>query len=700
MPIETDPDDSGRGKKSSSKESAQSSQVGAAMRELTGKRVIIGIMAALFLTILFTYSEADGTNENTMLALHGQTANAQFRDLALNTARDSVISKLYTYERHGNDTDFSRQYNLPDKYDPLDLRTREILNITICGSDNEILTFGLFDNRETTHNGALVELFATVFIIFIWVVGVTAFAGPVMTLVVNPIERMVQLLSMLMKDPLGYQNSPQYQDFISNDNDISNNTMFTKDVLKGMETNFLMSTILRIGSLMKVGFGSAGVEIIRNNLERGGRKDVLFLNQGGQYVSCIFLFSDIRSFTDATESLQEEVFVFTNKIAGVVHSICHAYGGDANKNIGDAFLLSWRLDEAPIQGDDDVDSTSSLDEMDVFIANPKRFYANSNQADKALLSVVKICIALYYDTYFIESMNEDARNRLMSKLSDRKGPVVQMGFGLHAGKAVQGAIGSQRKLDATYISESVERSEFLESSTKQYGIPLLMSDDFYDLLESTNRYRCRKIDQLIFLSEDDDHLSLEGDLLDSCEKMDIFTYDMDVDALWRSHSNNDDGSSSSSYEARVSGVRSSPIITRNDSSIKRSKIRRKDIRHSRSEDAMVNMDSIMTTDGHPERPAKPARILKLPTGTKRYSDRVWLEHDMKKIRHRYVANGLFFSKFGEGLRSYYSQDWGHAKSCFDLVLIQVENDGPSRYFLKCMDKHNGVPPRDFIGYGR
>lgn len=50
-------------------------------------------------------------------------------------------------------------------------------------------------------------------------------------------------------------------------------------------------------------------------------------------------------------------------------------------------------------------------------------------------------------------MNETARNRLLTKLSSRKGPVVQMGFGLHAGKAVQGAIGSQRKLDATYISE-------------------------------------------------------------------------------------------------------------------------------------------------------------------------------------------------------------------------------------------------------
>ena len=286
----------------------------------------------------------------------------------------------------------------------------------------------------------------------------------------------------------------------------------------GMETNFLMSTILRIGSLMKVGFGSAGVEIIRNNLERDRRKDVLFLNKQGSTVSCIFLFCDIRQFTDATECLQEEVFVFTNKIAAVVHSICHCYGGSANKNIGDAFLLSWLLDEEPPQDEDDVISFSS---NRLNASKSERLCAKDNQADKALLSVVKISIALHYDNHFVESMNEEARNRLIKKLSKRKGPIVQMGFGLHAGKAVQGAIGSQRKLDATYISESVERAEFLESSTKKYGIPLIMSDAFYNLLDPTTRHRCRKIDQLILSSEEDDDALDPRDIVDNSEKMDM-----------------------------------------------------------------------------------------------------------------------------------------------------------------------------------
>ena len=108
-----------------------------------------------------------------------------------------------------------------------------------------------------------------------------------------------------------------------------------------------------------------------------------------------------------------------------------------------------------------------------------------------------------------------------------------MGFGLHMGKAVQGAIGSERKLDATYISEAVEFAEFLESSTKQYGLKMLMSDAFYDLLDPVNRRRCRKIDQLLLPNEEEAQYLDDMELLEVSEKMDLYTFDMDIEALWR-----------------------------------------------------------------------------------------------------------------------------------------------------------------------
>lgn len=58
----------------------------------------------------------------------------------------------------------------------------------------------------------------------------------------------------------------------------------------------------------------------------------------------IFGFCDIRNFTDATEVLQEGVMLFVNEIGEIVHTTVDQYSGAANKNIGDAFLLVWKLE--------------------------------------------------------------------------------------------------------------------------------------------------------------------------------------------------------------------------------------------------------------------------------------------------------------------------------------------------------------------
>ena len=127
----------------------------------------------------------------------------------------------------------------------------------------------------------------------------------------------------------------------------------------------------------------------------------------------------------------------SSKVAIVVHSICHSYGGSANKNIGDAFLVSWTLDELDENDEDDVNV-----QFNASVANmngeTETLYALNNQADRALLSVVKISMALHYDDFFVEGMAEAPKRRLLAKLSKRRGPLVQMGFGLHAGVAVQG----------------------------------------------------------------------------------------------------------------------------------------------------------------------------------------------------------------------------------------------------------------------
>merc|ERR1712023_351740 len=68
---------------------------------------------------------------------------------------------------------------------------------------------------------------------------------------------------------------------------------------------------------------------------------------------------------------------------------------------------------------------------------------------------------------------------------------VRMGFGLHTGWAIEGAIGSQYKIDASYLSPNVNIAARLSTASKQYGVPLLMSGEFRSLLQSSIRSRCR-----------------------------------------------------------------------------------------------------------------------------------------------------------------------------------------------------------------
>ena len=90
---------------------------------------------------------------------------------------------------------------------------------------------------------------------------------------------------------------------------------------------------------MQVGFGAAGADIIRANMASGDLNPMTT----GKRITAIYMFCDIRSFTDTTECLQEEVMVYVNKIGHIMHGNTHKFFGMANKNVGDAFLLSWKV---------------------------------------------------------------------------------------------------------------------------------------------------------------------------------------------------------------------------------------------------------------------------------------------------------------------------------------------------------------------
>jgi class 3 adenylate cyclase len=677
------------------KRAAKASQIGLAMNVITTKRVAYGIVLAMVLTSTFSPHETDLTMEITMVTLHDSFTKTSsqayekddrsifdigapmFADTAFNSSTSNMLSLTYF--------DGSGSYNFETNFTSFDFNNiDETLTIKVSDNFNSTTT-GIFQEFGAQRRKGTVALLLLLFEALAWSFGLLLFAAPVTTLVVKPIERMIRLLSMLVRDPLGFDSTERYKKFVSEEEELATHTPWTTDNLKGMETSFLMSTILRIGSLMKVGFGAAGVQIIRGSLRKNSGCNIMMRNhQQATTVSCIFLFCDIRQFTDASECLQEEVFLFTNKIAEVIHSICHSLSGFANKNIGDAFLLNWKLEES---------------------SDKHSLIADKKQADKALLSVVQISIALCSEQFFLEDISEDAQERLNSKFYDRPGNIVQLGFGLHAGKAVEGAIGSPRKLDATYLSNEVELAEFLESSTKKYGTSVLMSGTFFRLLHPSNQRRCRQIDEAFFEQEYGDFADEE--LVDIPEEesesfMRLYTFDIDVGAI---HTLNQDAMNRSAHEQSTRSAIQGSIDDTNASvrkSLFRSSTSSRSSRHFtfqrlnhrtyRQSHGDLRESSVNSEISNEVAFSLEKKAFALPSGKINYHSSLWMDENIKALRQNFPPT--FFQKFKVGFNAYLEGDWSTAKTNFDFM-VSIFDDQPSKELLRKMANTNFLPPRNF-----
>ena len=145
----------------------------------------------------------------------------------------------------------------------------------------------------------------------------------------------------------------------------------------------LENTITKIGALLALSFGDAGSEIIAKNMQKNSSGEVNPMI-AGKKVMAIYGLCDIRNFTDTTEILQEKVMVFVNEIAEIVHENISEYGGSANKNIGDAFLLVWKFD--------DKFTYTSKKTKEICVYNCEQV---NQLCDMSLISIIKIFAKIY-----------------------------------------------------------------------------------------------------------------------------------------------------------------------------------------------------------------------------------------------------------------------------------------------------------------
>lgn len=291
-----------------------------------------------------------------------------------------------------------------------------------------------FDTSETKQNEAVFQICTTLFIATLLFVMFILFSRDVTSMVVRPIESMIDIVRKLAQNPtlkLEGQTKSKY------------------------ETEAVRIALAKIVGLMQLGFGGAGHEIISANLVDSSGQD-LDLMRRGRKIECAYGYCDIRQFTDTVECLQDQVMLFTNSVGEIVHKAAHDNRGEPNKNIGDAFLIVWRP---------------------------------AKVANGALTSHTKIVDGAL--TAFRRTVREIASSQTLKLVTDL--PAVhakfgqdkyrtRIGFGLHFGWSVEGPVGSANKVDCTYLSPEVKVSDRLEAATKIYSSNILMSGQFYDLL--------------------------------------------------------------------------------------------------------------------------------------------------------------------------------------------------------------------------
>ena len=198
----------------------------------------------------------------------------------------------------------------------------------------------VLDVRWNSQITATLNLVRTAFIVAALALGITLMQRDAARLVLRPMERMLSKVRAVAENPLATKRAR-----------LESRGVPEREKL--METRILENAINKICSLLAVGFGDAGAEVIAGNMRSGGELDPVV---PGRRVAGIFGFCDIRQFTDATEVLQEEVMGFVNTIARIVHREVSLHGGAPNKNIGDAFLLVWKFPD----GVDDASLAEAL----------------------------------------------------------------------------------------------------------------------------------------------------------------------------------------------------------------------------------------------------------------------------------------------------------------------------------------------------
>ena len=481
----------------------------------------------------------------------------------------------------------------------------------------------VYDNRHQVFKYYFLNMVRTVFSLSIFLLIYLLFLYDINNVILSSIETMVKKVEKMAKNP------SLESDTTTENKETKTGCISFLEASKGKfkidEFKIIINKISKICSLVSFGFGEAGTQIISQVLKEGLNVDINPLIPGKKVMG-IYGFCDIRNFTDTTEILKEKVMIFVNQVAEIVHQITADFCGSANKNIGDAFLLVWKLEDRFIK---EVVNKQGIKELK--LKNVNRI----NQiCDMVLICFIRILIEINKSYKLSEYRHHKGLNARMKNYKTR------LGFGLHLGQSIEGAIGSMFKIDASYLSTNVNMANELEENTKTFKKELIMSGDFYDYLSEDAKSYVRLLD--IFRTK-------------SGQVTRLYSIDLDLENI--------------------------PIEKKKDSMFKEENIEKKwEIVKQKRKLSKILYDDIVL----------------------RHKSDIWNEFvseedEFKLVREKYPDD--FIDEYNNGMEQFRNGNWTEAKNLLTNALELVGGDDPAtKLNLAYMEKYKFVAPDNWKGY--
>ena len=212
------------------------------------------------------------------------------------------------------------------------------------------MCYARFDNRQESRLSAIINICSTLFICIVLIGGSICFNRDIKNRVLKPFEKIIDKIRKVTVNPCKALQDHEFEEYISLLNKLKNkdrskccNTNLTQRYQK-LETNILDKTIVKIGSILSMGIGEAGCNLIEQNILESENFSV-DPTLPGTRLSGLCAVISIQDYPLLIRQLGNKTIIFLAKVLETVNEILTQHNVYAIRNTGKGFLLIWNFNE-------------------------------------------------------------------------------------------------------------------------------------------------------------------------------------------------------------------------------------------------------------------------------------------------------------------------------------------------------------------